>query len=63
MDPIWYLVADSAAPKNVGTTWRRGWIEGFVAALEFLSESGNDPTALIVEASNQAQASKGNALT
>lgn len=32
-DPMWYLIAEHMAPKGVGSTWRRGWIEGFVAAM------------------------------
>lgn len=32
-DPIWLLLAHDLAP-HMGSTFKRGWVEGFVAALE-----------------------------
>lgn len=34
-DPLWYLAAHHLAPA-METTRKRGWVEGFVAALEVL---------------------------
>lgn len=33
-DPMWYLIADHLAPHNIGSTFRRGYVEGFVAGCE-----------------------------
>ena len=32
-DPLWYFIADRLCP-HMESTRKRGWIEGFVAALE-----------------------------
>lgn len=32
-DPLWYFIADRICP-HMESTRRRGWVEGFVAALE-----------------------------
>lgn len=45
-DPLWYYAANLLAPRDIGSTKRRGWIEGFVAALETLAE--NDETGEVL---------------
>jgi hypothetical protein len=46
-DPLWYYAANLLAPKDIGSTKRRGWIEGFVAAMETLAEGGEDGETLL----------------
>ena len=46
-DPLWYYAANLLAPKDIGSTKRRGWVEGFVAAMETLAESTEDGETLI----------------
>lgn len=46
-DPLWYYAANHLAPKDIGSTKRRGWIEGFVAALEVLAAGGEDGETLL----------------
>lgn len=46
-DPLWYYAANLLAPKDIGSTKRRGWIEGFVAAMETLATPGEDGECLL----------------
>lgn len=46
-DPLWYYAANLLAPKDIGSTKRRGWVEGFVAAMETLAERGEDGECLL----------------
>lgn len=41
-DPLWYLIAEGAAPR-LNTTSRARWIEGFVAALEIARGIDGEP--------------------
>ena len=46
-DPLWYYAANLLGPRDIGSTKRRGWIEGFVAALEVLAAGGEDGETLL----------------
>lgn len=37
-NPDWYAAAAFIVPRDIGSTARRGWIEGYVAAMEIMRE-------------------------
>lgn len=44
-NPMWYLPAISLTPRDLGSTARQHWVEGFVAGAEWNDASPNLPTA------------------
>jgi hypothetical protein len=49
-DSLWMMAAHHLAP-HMETTRSRGWVEGFVAALEVLRGIGNEPLADVLRES------------
>lgn len=64
-DPLWYYAAVLYCPA-LGSTAKRGWVEGFVACLGLLAEGGDEAEVLletIIRVDPKVEEALGNSLT